>query len=226
MNIKTLLLAAFILVPLLALSQTQPQVKKIEVNGEAEMEITPNEIQFRIVLKEYLDGRKKVEMNKLESQLVKALKAEDLADDDLTVEGISGYNWNWKKQQSEEFLATKSFKLKVSDLRKMNDLLERLDQRGINSVSIASYTHSNLEQYQKELKLKALQNAKEKAAFLLSGIDETLGGVLEVSEINQPQVPIYRAQTMELASDSNYQSDLEFSSIKLKAEIRAVFEIR
>ena len=99
MNIKTLLLAAFVLTPLLALSQTQPQVKKIEVNGEAEMEITPNEIQFRIVLKEYLDGRKKVEMNKLESQLVKALKAEDLADDDLTVEGISGYNWNWKKQQ-------------------------------------------------------------------------------------------------------------------------------
>lgn len=225
MNIKTLLLASFILAPLLALSQTQPQVKKIEVNGEAEMEITPNEIQLRIVLKEYLDGRKKVEMNKLESQLVKALKAEDFADDDLTVESISGYNWNWKKQRSEEFLATKSFKLKVSDLRKMNDLLERLDQRGINSVSIASYTHSNLEQYQKELKLKALQNAKDKAAFLLSGIDETLGGVLEVSEINQPQVPIYRAQTMELASDSNYQSDLEFNSIKLKAEIRAVFEI-
>jgi uncharacterized protein YggE len=226
MNIKTLLLAAFILVPLLTLSQAQPLVKKIEVNGEAEMEITPNEIHFRIVLKEYLDGRKKVEMNKLESQLVKALKAEDLADDDLTVESISGYNWNWKKQRSEEFLATKNFKLKVSDLRKMNDLLERLDQRGINSVSIASYTHSNLEQYQKELKLKALQNAKEKAAFLLSGIDETLGGVLEVSEINQPQVPIYRAQTMELASDSNYQSDLEFNSIKITAEIRAMFEIR
>ena len=225
MNIRTLLIATFALAPLLALSQTQDLVKKIEVNGEAEMEITPNEIQFRIVLKEYLDGRKKVDINKLESQLVKAVKAEDLSRENLTVEGIYGYNWNWKKQRSEEFLATKSFKLKVTDLRKMNDLLERLDQSGVNSVSVASYTHTDIDQYKNELKLKALKNAKEKAGYLLNGIEEKLGGVLEVSEINQPRGPVYRAEVMEMASDSNYQSDLEFNSIKIKAEIRAVFAI-
>ncbi len=225
MNIKILLLAAFLLIPAWAHSQTQPLVKKIEVNGEAEMEITPDEIMFRIVLKEYLDGRKKADINKLESQLVKAVKAEDLNTEDLTVEGIYGYNWNWKKQRSEEFLASKSFRLKVADLKKVNELLERLDPRGVNNVSVASYTHSKMEQFQNELKLEALKNAKQKAAFLLKGIDEKLGGVLEVSEINQPQVPVYRAQTMEMAADSGYQSELEFNSIKLKAELRAVFSI-
>jgi hypothetical protein len=84
------------LVPLLALSQSETVVKKIEVTGEAEMEVTPNEISFRITLKEYLDGRKKVEMDELESQLVKSIKSEGFSESDLTVEGIYGYNWDWK----------------------------------------------------------------------------------------------------------------------------------
>jgi len=227
MNIRTLLIGGFVLVPMLALSQTQTPVKKISVNGEAEMEITPNEIFVRITLKEYLDGRKKVEMNKLESELVKAVKAEDLPAENLTVESIFGYNWDWKKQRAEEFLATKSFKLKVSDLKQMNDLLARLDERGVNSVGIASYTHSDLNRYKQELKLEALKNAKEKAGFLLNGIDEKLGPVLEVSEIaHHPVQPVYRVQAMEMADDSGYQSDLEFQTIKLQAEVMAVFSIQ
>lgn len=227
MNTRMHLIATLVLLPLLAMSQTQTPVKKISVNGEAEMEITPNEIYVRIALKEYPDGRKKVEMNKLESELVKAVKAEDIPAENLTVENIYGYNWNWKKQRSEEFLATKSFKLKVSNLKQMNDLLDRLDEQGVNSVGIASYTHSELVQYKKELKLQALKNAKEKAGFLLNGIDEQLGPVLEVSEIDQHQPPVmYRAQAMEMADDAGYQSDLEFQTIKLQAEVMAVFAIK
>jgi uncharacterized protein YggE len=178
------------------------------------------------VLKEYLDGRKKLEMNKLESELVKAVKAEDMPAENLTVENIYGYNWNWKKQRAEEFLATKSFKLKVSDLKQMNDLLARLDERGVNNVGIASYTHSDLDQYQQELKLQALKNAKEKAGFLLNGIDEKLGPILDVSELDRQQGPImYRAQAMEMADDAGYQSELEFQTIKLEAEVMAVFSI-
>ena len=226
MNIRTFLITALALMPLLALSQTQTPVKKISVNGEAEMEITPNEILVRITLKEYLDGRKKVEMNKLESELVKAVKSADIPAENLTVESIFGYNWDWKKQRSEEFLATKSFKLKVSDLKRMNDLLARLDERGVNSVGIASYTHSDLDRYKSELKLEALKNAKEKAGFLLNGIDEKLGPVLEVTELDPGQPPVmYRMQAMEMADDSGYQSNLEFQTIKLQAQVMAVFEI-
>ncbi len=229
MNMQKLLMGILVgLMPLLTLAQSSTPTKKIEVNGEAEMEVTPNEIYVRIVLKEYLDGRKKVSINKLESQLVKAVDAEDLSKQDLTVESIYGYNWNWKKQRSEEFLATKSFKLKVADLKKMNELLERLDERGINNVSIASYSHTDLQKLQQELKLQALKNAKQKAGYLLEGIDEELGPVIEVSELNphQAQPIMYRAQAMEMAADSGYQSDLEFNTIKLKAEVRAVFSIQ
>ena len=218
--------ALLILAPVLVQAQQEPLIKKIEVTGEAEMEITPNEIDVRITLKEYVDGRKKVEMDKLEARLVKAVKAEDLSKDKLTVESIYGYNWNWKKQRAEEFLATKSFKLKVVNLKKMNNLLERLDQKGINNVSVASYTHSDINKFKNELKLQALKNAKEKAGYLLNGIDEQLGSVIEVTEIDNQRPVAYRAQMMEAADASGYQSDLEFQTIKLKATIQAVFGIK
>ena len=215
-----------IIAPALIYAQQETLTKRIEVTGEAEMEITPNEIDVRITLKEYLDGRKKVEMDKLESGLVKALRAEDISKDKLTIESIYGYNWNWKKQRAEEFLATKSFKLKVVNLKKMNDLLERLDQKGINNVSVASYTHSDIIKFKNELKLQALKNAKEKARYLLNGIDEQLGSVIVVTEVDHHQPIAYRAQMMEVAdSELGYQSDLEFQTIKLKATIRAVFGI-
>ena len=96
-------------------------------------------------------------------------------------------------------------------------------------MNIDNYSHSKLEEYQKELKLKALQNAKEKAAYLLNGIDEELGGVLEVYEHHTPQPGqpvLYRAQALEAADASSYQSNVEFKTIKLQSQIKAVFAIQ
>jgi len=227
-KLKSIFLVWLMLLPILAWSQIQPMTKKIEVTGHAEMEVTPDEIYVRITLKEYMDGRKKVDINRLEDRLVKALRSERIPEDNLTVQNIYGYNWDWKKKKSGDFLATKSYRLKVNDLKKMNDLIQRLDERGVNNMNVDNYTHSKLEEYQQELKLKALQNAKSKATFLLSGIDESIGGVLEVYEnpsAHQGQPVLYRAQAMEMADASSYQSNVEFKTIKLSADIKAVFAI-
>lgn len=227
-NIKFTTILVCLFFPLMALSQTGISEKKIEVNGEAEMEVTPDEIYIRIVLKEYMAGKKKVEMDKLESRLVKAVQAEGFPDTSLRTENVSGYNWNWKKQRSEEFLATKSFRLTVGDLKKINNLLERLDERGVNNVGVTGYTHSKLKEYQKELKLEALKNAKEQAKYLLEGIGEQLGPVIQINEFNtnQPHPVAFRASNLEAADASGYQSNVEFKSIKIKSSIRAVFGIQ
>lgn len=227
-NILAIALPIVCFLPYSAFSQNQTPVKKIEVTGTADMEVTPDEIYVRITLKEYVDGKRKVNLDKLEERLVKALRSERIPEENLTVQNIYGYNWDWKKKKSGDFLATKSFRLKVSNLNKMNDLIERLDERGVNNMNIDNYSHSKMEQYQKELKLKALQNAKEKAAYLLEGIGEDLGGVLEVYEHHQPQPgePIlYRAQALD-TEVAGYQSNVEFKTIKLQSEIRAVFVIK
>jgi len=203
--------------------------KTIEVKGSAEMEIIPDEIYLRIALKEYKDGSRKIDINQLESGLVSAIKKVGIPKDNLQVDNIYGYNWDYKKKRSEEFLATKSFIVKLKDVKEINNLIEQLDPEGVNSSSINKYSHSKIEEYNKELKIKALKAAKDKAMYLLESIGEKLGGVSEIQEIEYGYQPVHRMANVAYAQEareSGYQSNLDFKTITIKSEIRAVFLIQ
>ncbi|UII19906.1 SIMPL domain-containing protein [Fulvivirga ligni] len=209
-------------------SSTNPLIKKIEVTGSAEREIIPDEIYLKVALKEYKDGSKIVHMDKLESQLVKAIKEVGIKAEDLQVDNIYGYNWNYRKNKADEFLATKSFIIKMNNVKMINNLVEKLDPEGINSMNIDRLSHSKIEEYRMELKLKALQAAKDKAKFMLEGIGEQLGQALEINEIEQNYAaPMYRSvSNVAMEAAPSYQSDLDVKTIKIKSEMRAVFEIK
>lgn len=203
-------------------------VKKIEVTGQAEMEIIPDEIYLRITLKEYKNGTKTVSINTLEAELVKAVKKMNLEEDALRVENIYGYNWDWKKKKTGDFLASKSFKLKLNDVKKVNDLVNSLDNEGLNNLNISELNHSKIEEHKMNLKIEALKNAKVKAGKLLAAIDEELGSALEIQEIEYINAPSYARNQMMMSAkmDGNYESNLEFKNIMIKAEVKAVFEIK
>ena len=203
------------------------KTRSIEVKGSSEIEITPDEIFVRITLKEYKKGGSKEDMNSLEAGLVKAIKKLDIPAENLTVENLYGYNWDWRRKKADDFLGSKSFILKVSDLKNMNDLVDMLDPEGLNNMSIHSYSHSQIESYRKQVKIGAMKAAQEKATYLLESVDAKCGKILEVQEIDYGyQGPMMRSNMAYKAEDAGgYQSDLDFMQIKVRAEMRVVFEI-
>jgi uncharacterized protein len=221
-----------------SLSQAQqtdnkPPVKKIEVTGSAEIEITPDEIYLDIALREYKNKTTKVEMSTLEIQLQKAVKEAGIPSGDLTIANVFGTNydqWWSKKKKDLDFMARKQYRLKLSNLDKVNSILAAVDEEGIESVNISSYTHSKMEDYRKQVKTKALQAAKAKATYMLEAIGNTVDGVLEVQEINtdnyadvQPMAFNTMARSMSEAAAPDASS---FKKIKVRAEVRAVFFIK
>lgn len=224
---KKILITLLVLTSGLAWGQQKSYERKIEVQGQAEKEIIPNEFDFRIALKEYKDGSKKTTINELESQLVKSVKKLGIKEENLQVENIYGYNWDWKKKESDEFLATKSFIIKLSDLKQLNNLLAMLDPEGINSTSIQNYSHTEIEKYMDALKIEALKKAKHKAEVLLGALNEEVGPVIEVQDINYGynRPVLQRTMAYEKTAGNDYQSNLDFKAITIKAEIRVVFSI-
>ncbi|MBC7923837.1 MAG: SIMPL domain-containing protein [Ferruginibacter sp.] len=232
---------SLLLVSALAVAQSstpdKPPVRKIEVTGSAEQEITPDEIYFSISLREYLrDKSNKVALETLEKQLQSAVGGAGIPKDNFRVENVYGNRWHWQKKKPEEFLASKRYVLKLSDLNKVDGILEKVDAKGIESANVSSYTHSKMEQYRREIKTAALKSAKEKARYLLEGIGEKVGQALEVQEVSgdySPQ-PMYdqRARMSNLASSeaasdlADGGSDIEFRKIKIRYEMRAVFAIQ
>lgn len=207
-------------------------IRKIEVHGHAEREITPNEIYFTITLKEYqASDHQKVPIDQLEKDLYEAIRKMDISEEDFQVMDVASYNYDWyrrgKKQEREDFQAAKQYRITFEDLNEINQLFEYVDPKGIQSTNISGYSHSDLEQMTRELKIEALRDARSKAEALLGGIDESLGEVIEVQEINNDyQPPVLYARSMEMAQSDEAQPEINFKKITLKAQVRTVFRIQ
>ncbi|HEX8608090.1 MAG TPA: SIMPL domain-containing protein [Pedobacter sp.] len=234
---KKLLAIAF--AALFSLSASAQQVdlrKKITVSGSSEMEVTPDVIYLSISLKEYFkdnSNKKKVDITTLENQLFNAVQKAGLDKDNLTINDLSSYNYATEKKKNPDFLASKQYRLKVTDLNKWNDIIGAVDAKGIAYTNIESYDYSKIEALKRDLKVKALQAAKVKATYLVEALGDKLGSVIDIQEVNNelyPQ-PIYRTNMMMKSSmaDANVEAgapEIDFKKIKLSYTMNTVFEIR
>jgi uncharacterized protein len=108
-----------------------------------------------------------------------------------------------------------------------------VDDKGIAYTNIDRYEFSKIEQLRKEIKIKALQAAKEKAKYLLEGIGEQMGEALDIIEIDQsysPQ-PVYsnmmmRSVRAEATADAMPESNVDVQKIKVRYEMKATFRIK
>ncbi|MDA9555515.1 SIMPL domain-containing protein [Pelobium sp.] len=228
---KIILSSLIALATLSTFAQNIDTRKKIEVTGTSEIEVTPDEIYVGFSLKEYLkDNKKKVSIDELEKQLQTATLKAGIASEDFMINNISAYTNYWEKKKDPQFLASKQYTIKVKDLKKLNEIFAGVDARGIAYTNIERYAYSKQDELKKELKIKALKDAKNKALYLTQAIDEQLGGALEISESGSesyPQ-PIFRTNMlMEMkVADAPAMPDIDFKKIKLSAQVRAVFEIK
>lgn len=232
---KKLLTAALLSIfTMSAFSQQVDTRRKIEVIGSAETEVTPDIIYLSISLKEYFkdnNNKNKVGIETLERQLQTAVLKAGIPKENFTVNNINSYTNTWQKKQKPEFLASIQYRIKVTDLTKLNDILTAVDPRGVQYTNIESYDYSKIESVKKELKVKALQAAKEKASYLASALNDNLGDALEIQEINNeiyPQ-PMYRANAMfksDTMAESADMPEIDFKKIKLNYQMRTVFELK
>jgi len=234
---KNLLALAFVaLFTTGAMAQQVDLRKKITVSGSAEREVTPDIIYISISLKEYLkDGnsKKKVEMTTIENQLVSAVQAAGIPKENLTINNLSSYNYATKKKKDPDFLASKQYRLKVSDLNKFNAIMDAIDPKSIAYTNIESYDYSKMEELKKELKVKALQAAKAKALYMVTALGNDLGNVIDIQEVGGndtfPQQN-YRSSAMmvrsESLADADMAAEIDFKTIKLTSVVNTVFEIK
>jgi len=226
-KISTLIL--LVSITLTGFAQNVDMRRKIEVNGTAEKEVTPDIINVSISLKEYMDGKNKVTISQLESQLDKAVNEAGIPKEDFTINNLSSYNYVYQKKKNPDFLASKQYGIRFHDLNRFNQIMSKLDAKGIQSTNIDSYDYSKINELKNELKLKALLAAKEKAAYLLNGIGEKLGGALDIVENEDNNFPsprplMYMAKAA-MADGNVPESDIDVKKIKLSFQVHAVFEI-
>lgn len=222
---KLFILAALIVISYSTFAQNVDLRRKIEVTGLAEQEVTPDIINVSISLQEY----GKVTIDQLEKQLEDAVRDAGIPKEDLTINNLSAYNYKYQKKKNPDFMASKQYSIKFHDLNKFDQIMAKLDPKGIQSTNIDSYDYSKADQLKNELKLKALLSAKAKATYLLNGLGENLGQVLNITESDNSNYPQPRQIMFKTAALREVsipaESDIDVRKIKLSFQINAVFEI-
>ena len=205
--------------------------RKIEVTGNAEMEIVPDIIYVTISLQEYFNGNKKAaDINELEKQLQNAVIKAGIPKENLMVNNVSSYNNVWEKKKNPNFVASKQYRLKLTDISKFNEIIAPIDPKAIKFTNVESYEHSKITELKKDLRKKALQAAREKATYLAESLDDKVGDALEINVIDNDNNPIppYANAMMRYNADAAAEAapaDISFNTIKLNAQVRVVFQL-
>ncbi len=216
-------------------AQTSATERFIEVTGDGEVKVDPNIIYLSIDLREYKKDGKIVKLEDLEAQLKKVLQTIGIPTDNLKVYASSGRQYDLKKRKAD-LLIGKRYNLKLTDIDLLNPLLGELGEANIFAVSITEASHTDIEMFKTEAKVKAINNAKEKAVLLTTTLDSKLGQVLQIRETEL--VDVYPTQALQGRvaglqvrgySSSGYDkvqtNTVDFEQIKLTYKIVVKFKI-
>lgn len=231
---KLLTLTALILICLnICAQEIEKAIKTIEVIGIAEQQVIPDEIYLQITLREYKKGGQKISMSLIEKELIDLVEKLRLPTANLKVENFYGRDWHSRRRKNDDLFASKSFRLLVNSVAKLNSLTEMIDSQAIQTINISHYDYSEITKFRADLKVEAIKAAKKKADDLLMAVGEELGVAVKVTEIEEDLLPQRKLSRTEdysnmelLKSEDKYESDIDFKTIQLKASIKVVFAIR
>ncbi|HAL54209.1 MULTISPECIES: SIMPL domain-containing protein [Sphingobacterium] len=206
--------------------------------GRAEEEVTPDIIYIDVTLKEFYENgntKKKAAIEKLEKDLFDSATKAGVKKEDFTIQNIWSYNVPDKKKKDTDILLSRQYRIKVTNLNNLGQLLDGVDKAGIQSTYISEYDYSKKKELEKSLKTKAVLDAKVNAQILAEAAGQKIGKAIVLSETPQQIIfgvqPMMRnamykgaiAEAADSAGDSGL--DLNIRPMKVTSEISASFEL-
>ena len=209
--------------------QAQTNERYIEVTGTSEIEIVPDKIHYLIEIREYFeeefDGkskpeeyRTKVPLSEIEQGLREALANAGIPQNAIRTQEIGDY---WR-QQGQDFLVSKKFDITLTDFNQINEIIKRIDTKGVHSMRIGELENKDMLAYHQKGKIEALKAAQKKAIYLVEALGKKLGDVIRIVEEGSGNIFPF-AQSNVLSSDAT--SFDSFRTIKKNYSMLVRFEI-
>ncbi len=147
--------------------------RNIMVVGSADMSIPVDEITIRISMESKIN-----QMNGLENKTRKLLKSHGIKENQINLDNNISNHWGW--HDNKEY---KNLYVTVDTAASFQELMKDLKGEHYNNVTITQSTNSKIHDYRKEVKVAAIKAAQDKAKYLLKGLNEDLGVVLSITEL-------------------------------------------
>lgn len=204
----------------------------ITVTGSAEMNVKPDEIELEIIISNaHLKSNDKESRKKAEDDFFDVLKKNGISIKEVKLSSSSYYWLYWWRYNRGDY-HRKTYRVKLDVTTDFMSLMKDLDYKEVESIRILDRTNKRIQEYRKDVKIKAVKAAKDKATYLLESIDEKLGSIVTLEELTPNNNNYYwRGQQNALSNvvvsnSSNDTSMQNVSTIKIRYEVKAVFYIQ
>lgn len=215
------------------------QKSVIQVIGYSEEKIAPNEIYISLTLFEYYQGRKLIKIEDQERNLIDSLARYGIPKDNIKAFKTKA-QYKKVKPLKKGTVASKSYSIIGNDAKDVRNVFSVLRNLKIQSAYIEKVSHSEIEEIRKRNRIKAIKNAKDKAEYLLSAIDEELGKPMLIKETNSAGVTVrgsrpsatdyyidgIRVSQSQPLDTSKYVKEVEFKDIIVESGVFIKFEIK
>lgn len=218
---KLALLAAVITpavaaIPVAAMAQDRPREAVIVVSGEGEARLAPDMavMNLAVVKQAETAGQALSDNNSAMAAVLEDLKGAGIAERDLQTSGFSiAPQYRQDKTESGSFeppvivgyQVTNGLTVRIRDLAKLGDIIDRSVRLGINQGGDISFTNDDPASAVTEARKAAMQEALDKAKTLTDAAGVSLGRVIEISENFARPMPapmMYRATMAKEMSDA------------------------
>ncbi len=234
---KTILLAALAVFSVATLSaqqlQLQPAPKIVQVTGNAEENVTPDEIFIRVTIRENNTKNTKLSVEAQQADMIKALTALGIDTKNITVSDMAS-NLKEYALRKDAIKTSKTYQLKVGSAEMVGKVFGALEKIGISDAGVNSYRYSKIDAKRDELRTKAAQDARKTANLLATAIGQKIGKATEIREYGNVGFDEVTYQPMaRLALAKSYSNEavdaetpaLGFKEMKLKVSINITFEL-
>ena len=247
MKTFSLFVTAVLMITIVNAQATQPGCypfpKTISVTGSAEMEIIPDEIYVQVNLREYKKkGEDKKELDKIKADFLANCSSIGIPDSNIAVASYDGYNLAtiWRRRKKDpDMMASIVYQIKFSNTKKIDELVDKLDDEATANFSIVRTSNSKIIEYRKQLKIMAVKAAKEKATYLSESINEQLGQAITIvepeefisSDVAENEKAFANTNIMEMKSkESSFfnsnGSEVDYRKIKLRFEVKVLYALK
>ncbi len=226
-----LLVAACFSILSLQAQTNMPLQRTITATGNAKIEVVPDEIYIAVNLREYdKKGAGKIDIETIKNNFLSACKSIGLNDTDVMVQSYQGYDgtpyqYRKNKKQNPDLKAGINFWVKVNSLKKMDELVNKLDDEATQNFYIAKTDYSKRQALELKMKEDAIKAAKEKAIALAAAINEKIGNAITITEPSEngdnPPRPMYSMAMAKVANADNNEPALNVDFKKMKIEYEA-----
>ncbi len=160
---------------------------KIMVNGEAVVKVQPDQIVIDFGIetwdKDIMIAKQK--NNEIMKKAMTVIKESGIPDKDIQTDYLSvepRYDDSYEKKDFIGYFIRNTFVVTLSDPGKVEDLVSKVLQSGVNYIHGINFQTTELKKYREQARDLALNAAKEKAEKMAGALGQTIGDPLQISE--------------------------------------------